>query len=179
LLIILNSEKIEIPQTAVWRKPYLPYYKINYDIAIRNSFSAQSVVCKDLTGKIIQGSTIISHSCMAVYDEATAALLVVRLALSLKLSSFTLEGDSLIVTLLFKILQLHKTRKFRPPSPTSIPSSHQQLAGQLVISTEIQTYVSIISQTEPQLNSPLTAFPINLFSLIFFLPVLEKNLLLF
>lgn len=77
----------------------MPYYKINYDIAIRNSFSAQSVVCKDLTGKIIQGSTIISHSCMAVYDEATAALLVVRLALSLKLSSFTLEGDSFIVTL--------------------------------------------------------------------------------
>jgi hypothetical protein len=27
-----------ILQPAVWRKPYLPYYKINYDIAIRNFF---------------------------------------------------------------------------------------------------------------------------------------------
>jgi hypothetical protein len=73
--------------------------KINYDTAIRDSFSAQAVVCQDSTGSIIQCSSLISRPCTAIYGEASAALLAVQLTLSLQLSSFILEGDSLTVTL--------------------------------------------------------------------------------
>jgi hypothetical protein len=88
------------PKQVVWQKPRPPFYKINYDTAIRKKISAQSAICCDSTGTIIQYSTIINPPCSsAVYGEATTALLAVRLALSLKLQSFILEGDSLIVTL--------------------------------------------------------------------------------
>jgi hypothetical protein len=44
--------------------------------------------------------------CTTVYGEATAALFVVQLALSLKLSSFILEGDSFTVTLTLQKLEI-------------------------------------------------------------------------
>jgi hypothetical protein len=56
-------------------------------------------VCRDSFGSIIQCSSLISARCTAVYGEASAAFLVVRLALSLRLSSFILESDSLSITL--------------------------------------------------------------------------------
>jgi len=87
------------PKNAVWQKPRPPFYKITYDIVIQNSFSAQSAVCCDFTCTIIHYSMIRNLPCSAVYGEPTAALLVVRLALSLKLQFFILEGDYLIVTL--------------------------------------------------------------------------------
>jgi hypothetical protein len=75
------------------------FFKINYDTAIKDSFSAQAAVCRDSSGSIIQCSSLISPPCTAVYREASAALLAVRLAVSLQLSSSILESDSLIVTL--------------------------------------------------------------------------------
>jgi hypothetical protein len=79
----------------VWKSPSPPFFKINYDTAIRASFSAQAAVCRDSTGSIIKCTSIISSPCSAPYGEATAALLAARLAVSLGLSSFILEGDSL------------------------------------------------------------------------------------
>jgi hypothetical protein len=84
---------------APWLKPCAPFYKINYDTAIKDSFSAQAAVSRDFSGSIIRCSSLISPPCTAVYGEAFAALLAVRLALSLQLSSFILEGDSLTVAL--------------------------------------------------------------------------------
>jgi hypothetical protein len=83
--------------------------KINYDTAIRDSFSAQAAVCLDSSGSIIQCSSLICPPCTAVYGEASAALLAVRLAVSLQFSSFILEGDSLIVTLALQNRIIHKT----------------------------------------------------------------------
>jgi hypothetical protein len=90
---------LQSPPSAVWQKPCSPFFKINYDTAIRDSFSAQAAVCRDSAGSIIKCSSLISSPCSAIYGEASAALLAVKLALSLHLSSFILEGDSLTVTL--------------------------------------------------------------------------------
>jgi hypothetical protein len=83
-----------------------PFVKINYDTIIQDTFSAQAVVCKDSSGSILQCSFVINHPCTTVYGEATSALLVVQLALSLKLSSFILEGDSFTVTLTLQKLDI-------------------------------------------------------------------------
>jgi hypothetical protein len=88
-----------IPKQAVWEKPASPIFKINYDVAIRPNFSAQATVCRDSFGTIIGCSTIISLPCTPVYSEAKAAFLASQLALSLHLSRFILEGDSLTVAL--------------------------------------------------------------------------------
>jgi hypothetical protein len=74
-------------------------FKRNYDTAIRATFSAQAAVCRDSTGSIIKCTSIINSPCSALYSETTAALLAARLAASLGLSSFILEGDSLNVTM--------------------------------------------------------------------------------
>jgi hypothetical protein len=81
---------------ALWLKLCAPFLKINYETAIRDSFSAQAAICRDSSGSIIQCSSLISPPCTAVYGEASVALLVVRLALSLQLSSFILESDSIL-----------------------------------------------------------------------------------
>jgi hypothetical protein len=84
---------------AVWKSPSPPYFKINYDTAIRATFSTQAAVCRDSTGSIIKCISLIISSCSPLYGEALAALLASQLATSLGLSSFILEGDSLNVTL--------------------------------------------------------------------------------
>jgi hypothetical protein len=83
----------------VWKSPSPPYYKINYDTVIRATFFAPAAVCRDSTDSIIKCIYLISSPYSALYGEATAALLATRLARSLGLSSFILEGDSLNVTL--------------------------------------------------------------------------------
>jgi hypothetical protein len=95
-----------VPHLAVWSPPITHFYKINYDTAIRQSFSAQAAVCRDSTGSIVQCSSIISPPCSALLGEATAALLAARLALSLNMSSVILEGDSLTVTLALNLLNI-------------------------------------------------------------------------
>jgi hypothetical protein len=44
----------------VWKSPSPPYFKINYDTAIKASFSAQAAVCRDSTDSIIKCTSIIS-----------------------------------------------------------------------------------------------------------------------
>jgi hypothetical protein len=60
-------------------------------------FLAQASVCMDYLGTIIGCFTIIGPPCAPVYGEAKSAFLACHLALSLGLSQFILEGDSLIV----------------------------------------------------------------------------------
>jgi hypothetical protein len=86
------------PTPEVWQAPSPPYLKINYDTAIRDSFSTQSAICRDFSGSIIRCISLISPPCTAIYGEALAALLATRLAISMGIPSFILEGDSLLVT---------------------------------------------------------------------------------
>jgi hypothetical protein len=88
-----------IPKQVVWEKPASPIFKINYDVAIHPNFSAQAAVCRDSFETIIGCSTIISPPCTLFCGEAKAAFLACQLALSLHLSQFILEGDSLTVAL--------------------------------------------------------------------------------
>lgn len=76
-----------------------PTIKINYDTAIRDSFSAQAAIIRNSSGTITYCSSLISPPCTALYGEAFAALLAVQLAISSQTISFILEGDSLTVTL--------------------------------------------------------------------------------
>jgi hypothetical protein len=57
----------------VWKSPSPPYFKINYDTAIKATFSAQVAVCRDSTGSIIKCISLISSPCSTLYGEATAA----------------------------------------------------------------------------------------------------------
>jgi hypothetical protein len=83
----------------VWKRPSPSYFKINYDTVIRDSFSTQAAVCNNSTGSIIKCSSLISSPYIAIYGETLATLLAANLAISLKLPSFILEGDSLNVIL--------------------------------------------------------------------------------
>jgi hypothetical protein len=91
-----------IRNPEVWKKPTFPFYKINYDIAIRPSFSAQATVIRNSSVVVIKCNSLISSPFTTLFGEARATLLVVQLALSLQISSFILEGDSLTVTLAFQ-----------------------------------------------------------------------------
>jgi hypothetical protein len=81
----------------VWTPPVKDSFKINFDTAILDTFSAQATVCRDSKGTIIKAISQISPSCDPNFGEALAALLVVALAVILQLKNFTIEGDSLTV----------------------------------------------------------------------------------
>jgi hypothetical protein len=83
----------------VWKKPEPRCLKINYDTAIKSNFSAQTAICRDSTGAIIQTISRISPPCTPLYGEATTVLLDAQLCLSLQLSHVTFECDSLTVNL--------------------------------------------------------------------------------
>jgi hypothetical protein len=83
----------------VWKKPDPDCFKINYDTAIRSTFSAQSAVCRDSNGFIVKSITQIRPPCVALYGEASAALLAAQLCSYLGLSHVIFEGDSLTVNL--------------------------------------------------------------------------------
>lgn len=74
-------------------------FKINYATAIRDSFSAQAAVCQNSKGKIMHMVYLISPPRQPNYGEAIASLLATRLAASLQLDRFILEGDSMVVAL--------------------------------------------------------------------------------
>jgi len=59
----------------VWQSPSPPFFKINYDSAIRDTFSAQVAVCRDSRGSIIKCLFLISSPCSPIYGEALTALL--------------------------------------------------------------------------------------------------------
>ncbi|GLT54398.1 hypothetical protein SLA2020_276000 [Shorea laevis] len=72
-------------------------FKINFDMTIRAHLSAQAAICQDSNGCIIRAISQISPPWDPNYGDALAAHLASSLAASLKLCSFTLEGDSLVV----------------------------------------------------------------------------------
>jgi len=66
--------------------------KFNFDTAIRDTFSAQAVVCRNHQSHIIH---IISQ--IIIYGEALAARLAASLACSLNFNNFIIEGNSQVV----------------------------------------------------------------------------------
>jgi hypothetical protein len=84
-------------ESASWVPPSKCAFKVNFDTAIREHFSAQVVVCWDHSGRILKASSQISPSCDLNYGEALVAQLTLSLAATLQLKNFTLESDSQIV----------------------------------------------------------------------------------
>jgi hypothetical protein len=80
-----------------WFPPPAGSYKINFDTAIRDSFLVHATVCRDSKGKIIKAIAQTNPPCDPTYGEALAAWLAASLATILKLTKFSLEGDSKIV----------------------------------------------------------------------------------
>jgi hypothetical protein len=70
-----------------------------FDITIRGYFSVAAVTIFDSSGSIILAATQHLYSSDVILGEATAALLATRLAVILGRVDFTLERDSLLVTL--------------------------------------------------------------------------------
>jgi hypothetical protein len=64
---------------------------------IAPSMPAHPAVCRDSSGTVIKGISVINSSCDPTYGEALAAPLASSLSASLKLASFTLEGDFQVV----------------------------------------------------------------------------------
>jgi hypothetical protein len=92
-------KKASIPLEEKWMPPPPHWFKINFDIAIRDTFSAQAAVCRDHLGHIIKMDTKINSKCLPNMGEALAANLAVSLAVSQNIQRFILEGDSQIVIL--------------------------------------------------------------------------------
>jgi ribonuclease HI len=80
-----------------WTPPPPNWVKINFDTVIRDSFSAQAVVCRDMQGQILHLSSHISSPCTPNVCEAHAALLTCSIASSFSFDKFILEGDSKVV----------------------------------------------------------------------------------
>ena len=85
---------ISAKEVQVWIPPQEGTFKINFDTAIRDIFSAQAAVCRDHTGSIIKVVSQISPPCSPNYGEAQRALLAPSLAFSLQLKHFVIKGDS-------------------------------------------------------------------------------------
>jgi hypothetical protein len=64
-----------IRNPKVWKKPSSPFYKINYDTAIRLSFLAQAAVIRNSSGAIIKCSSIIRSPNITLFGEARAAFI--------------------------------------------------------------------------------------------------------
>jgi hypothetical protein len=90
-------------EEQAWSPPLEGHYKLNFDTAIRDHFSAQAAVCRDHTGAIVKAISQISPPCTPAYGEAQGALLAASLASQMQLSHFVIEGDSqtVISALLF------------------------------------------------------------------------------
>jgi hypothetical protein len=78
--------------------PPTNWVKLNFNTAIRDSYSVQAVVCRDSLGRILHLSSNLS-SCTPNVGEARAALLACSIAVSLSYDKFILEGDSEVVVL--------------------------------------------------------------------------------
>jgi hypothetical protein len=73
--------------------------KGNFDVAVRGNFAVATVVLNDSSREIIFAVTQKLFSSDVLSGEASAALLVSRLAAISGFSNFTLEGDALLVIL--------------------------------------------------------------------------------
>lgn len=92
-----STSLIRTPE--IWQKSCSPFYKVNYDTGIWPYFLAQAAVIRSFSRLVIGCCYLISPLCSALYGEARVALLAARLATSLNITSFILEGDSLTVSL--------------------------------------------------------------------------------
>jgi hypothetical protein len=118
------SAKLQ-PIPEKWIRPPLNWYKLNFDTAIRDSFSCQAAICRDHHGRLVKMATQIQAICTPNKGEALAAKLAVSLALSLHLTRFIIEGDSQVVILTLQqpsIVQdwritdiIHQTLDMFPP----------------------------------------------------------------
>jgi hypothetical protein len=61
------------PKIEKWNPPVPSYFKINFDTAIRDNFSAQAVVCRNHQGKILKTEYLINLPCTPNVGEALAA----------------------------------------------------------------------------------------------------------
>jgi hypothetical protein len=95
-----------VKEVQVWIPPQAGHFKINFNTAIRDQFSVQAVVCRDSNGSILKAISRVSPPCTPNYGEAQRALLAASLAVSLNLSNFSIEGDSLIVILALQFLAI-------------------------------------------------------------------------
>jgi hypothetical protein len=85
----LSSWKVKLFfPTEKWSAPDSASFKVNFDTAIRENFSAQSAICRDHNGKIVKAIPQISPSCDPLFGEALATALAISLAVSLKLRFF-------------------------------------------------------------------------------------------
>jgi hypothetical protein len=92
------SHKLD-PIPGKWIRPPLHWLKINFDTAIRDSFSCQAAICRNHNGQLIKNISQIQSKCSPNKGEALATQLAISLASSLHLNRFILEGDSQVVTL--------------------------------------------------------------------------------
>jgi hypothetical protein len=76
--------------------------KINFDTAIRDSFSTQGAVCRDSSKKILKAISHISPLYDPPYSETLAAALDISLAISLGYLDFSLEEDSQVVIMVLQ-----------------------------------------------------------------------------
>jgi hypothetical protein len=146
---------------------------INYDTTIRDSISAQAAVCRDSNGYIIKCTFLISSSCSAIYG-ALAALLAVELTISLQISSFIIEGDSLNVT--FALQQPALTQDWRISSIIShihaiIPFTTSWTASHVNRSANFCAH-HVANWAATRLH--FAAFPSSPLCLALFLHVMEK-----
>ncbi|GLT53027.1 hypothetical protein SLA2020_263250 [Shorea laevis] len=104
-------QSLTAPVPEKWEPPKPGSFKVNFDTAIRDSFSVQAAVCRDSTGKIIKAISQFNPTCDPTFGEALAARLAASLAVSLSLPVFILEGDSLSVILALQSPLLSKDWK--------------------------------------------------------------------
>jgi len=97
---------------SFWTPPGVDGVKGNLDVAVKDSFVVAATVISDSSGNIIMAATQWLHSTDILVDEASAALLASRLALSSGHAHFIIEGDALLVILainspeLFRLVEL-------------------------------------------------------------------------
>jgi hypothetical protein len=109
-----------------WSPPMAGSFKVNFDTAIRDDYSAQAAVCRDSHGNIIKSVSQINPPCDPIFGEALAARLAASLASSLNLSKFTIEGDSHIVIMALQhpsIVQDWRIESLISDTIASLPSS--------------------------------------------------------
>jgi hypothetical protein len=107
LSVLMHINKISLEHFQAWHSssqileekwtPPIHWVKINFDMAIWDSFSTQATVCRDEKELIIYATSHIRNSCSLNEGEAMVAQLAISLANSLHMDRFIIEGDSKVV----------------------------------------------------------------------------------
>jgi hypothetical protein len=92
---------------STWHAVVLPslwiprsgFLKGNFNVTIRDNFDVAAAVISNSDGKIILAVTQKLSNIDVLIGEASAALLITRLAASVGIENFLLEGDDLLVIL--------------------------------------------------------------------------------